>query len=281
MASKAKTNEEYPNGQSHPYHLVDPSPMPILSAFAAMIMMLGLGFTMHEYAFGKFMLAAGVVAVLACMYYWWKDVVRESIKDKAHTFVVRQGLRVGMGLFINSEVMFFVAFFWAFFNASLFPVVPLESVWGMAEGVWPPEGIKTFNAWDLPLLNTLILLLSGTTVTWAHHAILYDDRESAIEALWYTVALGFIFTCLQALEYSHAAFGFTDGVYASTFYMATGFHGFHVIIGTIFLAVCLARLRKGQMDSEKHLGFEFAAWYWHFVDVVWLFLYISIYWWGR
>jgi cytochrome c oxidase subunit 3 len=182
-----------------------------------------------------------------------------------------------MALFITSEVMFFVAFFWAFFGASLLPKAPLTDVWAIAQGVWPPKGIRPFDPFHLPFLNTLILLLSGTTVTWAHAAILQQKRDEAIQALWFTVILGALFTSCQAFEYAHAAFGFKDGIFASTFFMATGFHGFHVLVGTIFLAVCLVRVYKNQFSPEHHLGFEFAAWYWHFVDVVWLFLFVFVY----
>jgi cytochrome c oxidase subunit 3 len=175
-----------------------------------------------------------------------------------------------MALFIASEVMFFAAFFWAFFTSSLFPV----------GGVWPPKGIHPFNPWEIPFLNTLILLCSGTTVTWAHHALLEGDRKGLSRGLLLTVALGITFTALQAWEYSHAAFGFKDGIYPSTFFMATGFHGFHVIIGTCFLMVCLGRAEAGHFTPDHHFGFEAAAWYWHFVDVVWLFLFICVYIWG-
>ncbi len=266
--------------QNHPYHLVDPSPMPLVTAFSMLGIAAGAAMTFHEHAAGLYVLGGSVLAVIACCCFWWKDVIKEAMHDKAHTGPVQFGLRTGMGLFILSEVMFFVAFFWAYFNASIFPVAPLEDVWDIAEGVWPPEGIITFDAWDLPFLNTLVLLLSGTTVTWAHHALLERKNDQVIQALWYTVLLGISFTCLQAYEYSHAAFGLTDGIYATTFYLATGFHGFHVIVGTVFLAVCLARAYKGQLTPEGHLGFEFAAWYWHFVDVVWLFLFVCVYWFG-
>jgi cytochrome c oxidase subunit 3 len=268
------------NKQAHPYHLVDPSPWPFLASMSLLALTLGMAMSMHGVAFGNAVLAIGVLSILYVAYSWWRDVLVESKKDPVHTNAVQIGLRAGMALFIISEVMFFAAFFWAFFNASIYPITPLEDVWAMAEGFWPPEGVETFNAWDLPLLNTLILLLSGTTVTWAHHALLHNDRKGLIQGLTYSVALGFIFTALQAYEYSHAAFGFKDGIYASTFYMATGFHGVHVLIGTLFLLVCLLRARKGGFSVDHHLGFEFAAWYWHFVDVVWLFLFVFVYWWG-
>lgn len=268
------------SAQQHDYHLVDPSPIPFLISFALMVLVVGAALTLHEEPSGFYVLGAGFMAVIACCYFWWRDVIKEGLKDKAHTPVVQRGLRVGMALFIISEVMFFFAFFWAFFDASLFPKIPLEEVWGIGEGVWPPEGIQTFDPWDLPFINTLILLLSGTTVTWAHHALLERKNDDVITALWLTVLLGVSFSALQAYEYSHAAFGLTDGIYATTFYLATGFHGLHVLIGTAFLAVNLVRAHKGTLTPEGHLGFEFAAWYWHFVDVVWLFLFVAIYWWG-
>jgi len=178
-----------------------------------------------------------------------------------------------MALFIASEVMFFAAFFWAYFNASLFPVA--------ATGfTWPPDGIEVFDPFGVPLLNTFILLTSGCTVTWAHHAVREGNRKGAVQGLALTVLLGAIFTGFQAYEYIHAPFGFTDGIYPSTFFMATGFHGFHVIIGTCFLAVCLVRAYKGHFKPDHHFGLEAAAWYWHFVDVVWLFLFICVYVWG-
>jgi cytochrome c oxidase subunit 3 len=175
-----------------------------------------------------------------------------------------------MALFIASEVMFFSAFFWAYFSSSLNP----KEATG---GVWPPQGLLTFDPFEIPLLNTLVLLTSGVTVTWAHHAMREGDRKGTLQGLGLTVILGLFFTALQVFEYSHAAFGFRDGIYPSTFFMATGFHGFHVIIGTIFLAVCWLRAYRGDFRPDHHFGFEAAAWYWHFVDVVWLFLFVSIY----
>ena len=267
----------------HDYHILEPSPLPIIVSFALFFAALGGTMAMHgvpEAApiIGTLIMATGLAAIIGCLFVWWKNVFTEG--KKHHKPIVQDGFKFGFILFIISEVMFFVAFFWAYFNASLFPVVPLEEVWAMAQGTWPPEGIIPFDPLRLPFLNTLVLLLSGTTVTWAHYALMQGDKKGAKDALRFTVALGFIFTCLQAYEYSHAQFGFTDGVYASTFYLATGFHGLHVIIGTIYLAVCLARAEKGTLTQKNHLSFEFAAWYWHFVDVVWLFLFVFIYWLG-
>jgi cytochrome c oxidase subunit III len=263
--------------QTHPYHLVNPSPWPVVASLALFMTTLGGALFMHQKPGGGLLAIAGFSMILYCMFVWWRDVIREGRQDHAHTGEVRRGLRLGMVLFITSEIMFFAAFFWAFFNASTLPMQPLTEIWEIKEGVWPPVGIQPFDPFHLPFLNTLILLLSGTTVTWAHYAILHQQREEAIQALWFTVILGLLFTACQAYEYTHAAFGFKEGIYATTFYMATGFHGFHVIVGTIFLAVCLARVYKNQMSPQHHLGFEFAAWYWHFVDVVWLFLFVFVY----
>lgn len=263
--------------QNHPYHLVNPSPWPVVGAAALFFVTIGGAMYMHGKTGGGLLVMLGLAGVLYCMFGWWRDVVKEAHVEKQHTREVSHGLRLGMALFITSEVLFFAAFFWAFFNASTLPRLPLADTWAIEPGLWPPQGIHPFDPWHLPFLNTLILLLSGTTVTWAHFAILHGDRKHTIQALWYTVILGLLFTACQAYEYTHAAFGFKDTVYASTFFMATGFHGFHVIVGTIFLAVCLVRAYKDQFTPQQHLGFEFAAWYWHFVDVVWLFLFVFVY----
>jgi len=259
------------HAQKHSYHLVDPSPWPIVGSFSALVLAGGAVYYMH--GGNAWFMLAGLVAVLFTMVRWWMDVVAEGEYQGHHSKIVQIGLRYGMALFIASEVMFFAAFFWAFFNASLYPPEAIGKV-------WPPASVETFNAWDLPFLNTLILLTSGVTLTWAHHALLDNNRRDVIRGLSLTIALGLIFTGVQAYEYSHAAFGFTDGIYSSTFYMATGFHGFHVIVGTIFLIVCLGRTLKGHFKADHHVGFEAAAWYWHFVDVVWLFLFICVYWLG-
>jgi heme/copper-type cytochrome/quinol oxidase subunit 3 len=221
-------------------------------------------------AAGIFTILPGVVLMAITMIGWWRDVVKEATFQGHHTPVVQLGHRYGMMLFIGSEVMFFAAFFWAFFNASLFPV----------GGVWPPEGVTGFGPLPLPAINTLILVTSGWTVTKAHHKLLDGNQQGLVNWLIITIVLGILFTGLQAYEYWHAPFDFTDGIYSSTFFMATGFHGAHVIIGTTFLTVCLFRAMKGHFKPEHHFGFEAAAWYWHFVDVVWLFLFVSVYTWG-
>jgi cytochrome c oxidase subunit III len=270
----------------HDYHLVDPSPWPLVGSIAAFVMAVGLVLTMKSLTLlglriGPYVFGAGVLGVLYTMLNWWRSVIREASYEGHHTRVVQISHRYGMIFFIASEVMFFVAWFWAFFDASLYPNDPIQfSRTELTGGHWPPKGIETFDPWHLPLLNTLILLTSGTTVTWAHHALLHDDRKGLKWGLWLTIALGILFSFVQAYEYSHAAFGFKGNIYGATFFMATGFHGAHVIIGTIFLAVCLWRAYQGQFTPRQHLGFEFAAWYWHFVDVVWLFLFSCIYVWA-
>lgn len=272
--------------KNHDYHLVDPSPWPLIGATAALTMAIGFVMTVKGMApagmkIGPLVLGIGLIGVLYTMFAWWVDVAREATHEGHHTRVVQMHHRYGMMMFIASEVMFFVAWFWAYFDASMFASEAIQyQRKEFLGGVWPPKGIETFDPWHLPLLNTLILLLSGTTVTWAHHALLNNDREGLKLGLWCTVALGVLFTLLQAYEYGHAAFKFSGHIYGATFFMATGFHGFHVIIGTIFLAICLYRAYINHFTPQQHLGFEFAAWYWHFVDVVWLFLFAAIYVWG-
>jgi cytochrome c oxidase subunit 3 len=270
------------NSRHHSYHLVDPSPWPAVGAVSAFVLALGLILWMHHsITIAPLIFALGVLGTAYTMMAWWRDVIREAEYQHHHSRVVQLSHRYGMILFIASEVMFFVAWFWAYFNTALFPAdthqVMREEFLG---GTWPPKGIETFDPWHLPLLNTLILLTSGTTVTWAHHALLENDREGLRWGLICTILLGVSFTCIQAFEYSHAHFAFSGNIYGATFFMATGFHGAHVIIGTIFLIVCLLRALAGQFNPNQHLGFEFAAWYWHFVDVVWLFLFTCIYVWG-
>ncbi|MDH3700867.1 MAG: cytochrome c oxidase subunit 3 [Alphaproteobacteria bacterium] len=267
----------------HDYHLVDPSPWPLLGAFAAFVLTFGTVLFMHPGFFGgageatikgmgAWILLPGVFLLLLTMWLWWRDIIDEATFRGDHTPVVQLGMRYGMVLFIASEVMFFVAFFWAFFNSSLAPK--------LAPYVWPPVGVVPLPAFEIPAMNTMILLLSGCTVTWAHHALREGNRRAMLNGLALTIVLGIAFTSLQAYEYIHASFKFADGIYSSTFYMATGFHGFHVLVGTTFLIVCFFRAKKGHFKQDHHFGFEAAAWYWHFVDVVWLFLFCCIYLWG-
>jgi cytochrome c oxidase subunit 3 len=285
----------------HDYHLVNPSPWPfvasvgaLVAAVGAVVLMRGLSSNEADFFFGKghwtlFLVGMGIL-VITCIG-WWGDVIKES-RGGDHTPVVDIGLRYGMILFIASEVMFFVAWFWMFFELAIFHghradwIVPTwDAATTAAWANWPPPHVETFDPFHLPLMNTLILLLSGTTVTWAHHALQTGDRNGARNGLILTVLLGILFSYVQfVVEYPAAGFAFGNqgdvtnaNVYGSSFFMATGFHGFHVVIGTIFLAVCLLRLMAGQMSPQKHFGLEAAAWYWHFVDVVWLFLFTFVY----
>ena len=276
----------------HDYHIIDPSPWPLLGSIGALVMAIGgiawmqtlkgtEGLSLFGLQLGgPWVFGIGLLLVIYTMYGWWGDTVLES-KQGYHTRVVSIHLRYGMIMFIASEVMFFVAWFWAFFDASLFyneaqQVLRSEYTGGQ----WPPAGLEVLDPLHLPLFNTITLLLSGTTVTWAHHALLHDDRQGLIWGLALTVVLGIIFAFVQAAEYAVAPFSFSESLYGATFFMATGFHGFHVAVGAIFLAVCLYRAVRGDFTPEKHFGFEAAAWYWHFVDVVWLFLFFTVYIWA-
>nr|QID48499.1 cytochrome c oxidase subunit III [Bolivaritettix lativertex] len=256
---------------NHPFHLVDYSPWPLTGALGAFITAMGL--TKWFHTFNINLMVLGLMIIILTMIQWWRDVTRESTYQGLHTMKVAVGLRWGMILFITSEVLFFISFFWAFFNSSLAVNVEL----GM---MWPPKGIEPFNPLNIPLLNTIILLSSGITVTWSHHSLMESNYSQAKQSLMMTVILGIYFTTMQAYEYEESQFSISDSAYGSTFFMATGFHGIHVMIGTTFLLICLIRQMFYHFSSNHHLGFEAAAWYWHFVDVVWLFLYISIYWWG-
>jgi len=259
--------------QKHPYHLVDPSPWPLVASLGCFFLTFGFVMFFHGYLGSSYMILTGFATIIYVMYTWWRDVVREATYEGNHTKQVQIGLRSGMILFIISEVMFFFGFFWAFFHSALSPVPEIGSL-------WPPLGIETINAWGVPLLNTLILLSSGATITWAHHAIVCGDRKNSIIALLITISLAILFTLLQLFEYLEATFTISDSIYGSTFYLATGFHGLHVIIGTIFIIISTIRQINYHFTKQHHFGFEAAAWYWHFVDVVWLFLFVTIYWWG-
>ena len=267
------------HAKSHDYHLVEPSPWPLWGSIGALLATAGGVWWMHGGHW--YVTALGLLIILYTMFVWWRDVIREAVHEGHHTPVVQLHLRYGMLLFITSEVMFFVAWFWAYFNGWLEPTLVNAS--------WPPAGVETFNPWHLPFMNTIILLTSSVTVTWAHHEVQEGNNKRAVQALALTVLLGLSFTCLQAIEYHEAPFhfGIPSGgdvsgaaIYGSTFFMATGFHGAHVIIGTLFLLVCLFRAQAGHFKPDHHFGLEAAAWYWHFVDVVWIFLFSFIYVWS-
>nr|YP_009630258.1 cytochrome c oxidase subunit III [Sorex minutissimus]QBP33761.1 cytochrome c oxidase subunit III [Sorex minutissimus] len=257
--------------QTHAYHMVNPSPWPLMGALSALLLTSGLVMWFHFNS--MILMSIGLLANTLTMYQWWRDVVREGTFQGHHTPIVQKGFRYGMIFFIMSEVLFLAGLFWALYHSSLAPAHELG-------GYWPPAGINPLNPLEVPLLNTSVLLASGVSITWAHHSLMEGNRKHMIQALFITIALGVYFTFLQAAEYYEAPFTISDGIYGSTFFMATGFHGFHVIVGSTFLMVCFLRQLKYHFTSKHHFGFEAAAWYWHFVDVVWLFLYVSIYWWG-
>lgn len=254
-----------------PFHLVEFSPWPLTGALGALSLVVGLAAWFHGY--GTKCLILGVTLVLVTMLQWWRDVIREATFIGHHTLAVNKGIRWGIILFIASEVLFFFAFFWAFFHSRLAPAPELGCC-------WPPTGITPINAFSVPLLNTAVLLASGVTVTWAHHSLIEGNQKEGVQALFLTVALGIYFTYLQAFEYFEAPFTIADRAYGTTFFVATGFHGLHVLIGSTFLLVCLIRVMINHFSPAHHFGFEAAAWYWHFVDVVWIFLFVCIYWWG-
>lgn len=258
--------------KNHPFHLVDKRPWPLLGSLRVFIILIGIikWFQFNSYS----LLILGILLTKLIIYQWWRDVTRERTYQGLHTIKVTKGLRWGIILFITSEILFFIAFFWAFFHSRLSPRIELGLI-------WPPKGILTFNPLEIPLLNTLILLTSGLTITWSHHSIIENNYTQASQSLLLTLLLGFYFSILQGFEYLEAPFTMTDRVFGSTFFITTGLHGLHVLVGSRFLLVCFIRLLKNHFSTTHHFGFEAAAWYWHFVDVVWLFLYISIYWWGR
>lgn len=257
---------------NHPFHLVDYSPWPLTGAIGALRATSGLVQWFHQYNLQLFTI--GNLIILLTIYQWWRDISREGAYQGLHTYPVALGLRWGIILFIVSEVFFFISFFWTFFHRRLSPTIELGNT-------WPPINIKPFNPFQIPLLNTTILLSSGISITWAHHGLIEGNKSQTFQGLLLTVILGIYFSILQGYEYIEASFTISDSVYGSIFFLATGFHGCHVLIGTIFLFVCLIRLINNHFSSQHHFGFEAAAWYWHFVDVVWLFLYVSIYWWGN
>lgn len=257
---------------NHPFHLVDYSPWPLTGAIGVIVLVRGIVKWFHNFNIN--LLILGYFIVILTIYQWWRDICREGTYQGKHTILVIKGLRWGIILFIVSEIFFFISFFWAFFHSSLAPNIEIGAI-------WPPTDIIPFNPFQIPLLNTIILIRSGVSVTWAHHAIIENNNSQITQGLFITIILGIYFTILQAYEYFEAPFTIADRIYGSTFFIATGFHGLHVIIGTIFLLICLVRHLNNHFSSNHHFGFEAAAWYWHFVDVVWLFLYISIYWWGN
>lgn len=254
----------------HPYHIVQPSPWPLTRSFRAFTLIVSF-INLFSIKFIIIFIGLNFILILSS-YLWWRDIIREATFQGCHTFIVKNGLKLGIILFIIREIIFFFRFFWAFFHRSLSPEIEIGIM-------WPPIGLSLFNPFAIPLLNTSILLSSGVTVTWAHHSILNKNYSKAAQGLLLTVILGVYFTILQGFEYFTSSFSINDRIVGTTFFLSTGFHGIHVIIGTIFLLINLVRIIKGHFSVTHHVRFECAAWYWHFVDVVWIFLYTFIYWW--
>ncbi|WP_273689770.1 cytochrome c oxidase subunit 3 [Ketogulonicigenium vulgare] len=279
--------------KNHDYQILPPSIWPFATATALFTTLFSAAHwfesmranaTLSPEA-GRTYMIIGFVAfatAIFCLYSWWSAVSREA-NEGEHTPVVQIGVRYSFILFITSEVMVFATFFWAFFKYALHPMA-VDGTFPLNYGVWPPAGVETLSPWHLPLVNTILLLSSGAAATWAHHAIVHGDRKKTAIGLAIAIGLGWIFTLCQAYEYYEIvhteAFSFSGNVYGAVFFMATGLHGAHVLIGSIFLLVCLIRILRGAMSAKQHVGFEMAAWYWHFVDVVWLFLFVAVYIWG-
>nr|QFQ33836.1 cytochrome c oxidase subunit III [Amblyomma geoemydae] len=254
----------------HPFHLVEKSPWPLTSSISAFS--LTLGFVNFFNNKNNILIYTAMLILILSSYQWWRDVSREASFQGFHTFFVLKGLKLGMLLFILSEIFFFISFFWAFFHSSLSPNVEIGSC-------WPPKGIVPFNPFEIPLLNSTILISSGISVTWTHHAIMNGNLKTSVLSLKLTIFLGILFTFFQTFEYFQAQFSITDSIFGSTFFLTTGFHGLHVIIGTTFLFVTYFRIKNNLISMNHFFGFEAAAWYWHFVDIVWLFLFTFMYWW--
>jgi cytochrome c oxidase subunit 3 len=259
--------------QDHPYHLVSPSPWPYKTAMSLFALTVSAALAMHSFGYLYYVVYIALILVVISMVFWFRDITSEATYLGDHTLAVQKGLNLGIILFIVSEALFFMAIFWAYFHSALTPTVELG-------GSWPPLGIEPVNPFELPLLNTIILLSSGATITFSHHSLIKGDRKGALNGSIATIILALVFTLFQGIEYNVSSFTISDGIYGTCFFFGTGFHGFHVIVGTLFLSVALWRIYAYHLTNNHHIGFEGGIFYWHFVDVVWLFLYISIYYWG-
>nr|YP_009121677.1 cytochrome c oxidase subunit III [Hylaeus dilatatus]AJG02943.1 cytochrome c oxidase subunit III [Hylaeus dilatatus]ALO64647.1 cytochrome c oxidase subunit III [Hylaeus dilatatus] len=256
--------------KNHPFHLVNPSPWPLILSINLMNILFSMlnWFSMNI----KFMIILNLLILTISMYQWWRDIIRESTFQGYHTLYVYKLMKMGMILFIISEFFFFISFFWTYFHSAISPNIEIGSI-------WPPKMINMFNPYDIPLLNSIILISSGLTITWSHHSLINNKMYNCLYGLWLSITLGSYFTYIQLIEYSEAKFCFNDSIFGSIFFMMTGFHGLHVIIGIIFMFTCYYRIFYGYISKMHHFHFEAASWYWHFVDIIWLFLYISLYWW--
>jgi len=266
-------NSNRSNFQGHPFHLVSPSPWPLFTCISLLNLTLTGVLTIHGFSYAGNWLLFSFISVTASMAFWFRDIISEGTYLGNHTLAVQKGLNLGVALFIASEALFFLAIFWAYFHSALSPTVELGAQ-------WPPKGIDAINAFELPLLNTVLLLASGVTITYSHHSLIQEKRKAALYGALLTIILALVFTCFQGVEYAVSSFTLSDGAFGSCFYFGTGFHGIHVIIGTIFLAVGSWRIFAYHLTANHHLGLEAGILYWHFVDVVWLFLFLTVYYWG-
>jgi cytochrome c oxidase subunit 3 len=259
--------------QFFPFHLVTPSPWPILLSFTLLGLAIGAVMSMHGYPYGDSLLSLSFVLTLFGMALWFNDIIAEGTFKGDHTKEVKNGLTTGFLLFIVSELFAFLSVFWAFFHSSLSPAIEIG-------GTWPPQGITPLDVFAIPFLNTMLLLSSGGFVTYGHHALIKGDRRGAIIGTALTILLAVIFTALQYYEYTQASFTISDSVFGSAFYASTGLHGIHVIIGTIFIFVQFVRMIQYHLTDTHHQGHEAAIYYWHFVDLVWIFLFLVVYYWS-
>lgn len=257
----------------HPFHIVTPRPWPLISSILALLLTSQMRSTLRNKPKSTNTQLIVILTLMASSI-WWKDIIKEAKKEGNHQRSVIKGLKIGILLFIASEVIFFLRFFWTYFHEGMSPRIEIGQI-------WPPSMVKRFNPINVPLLNTLILISSGVSITWSHHSLLNNHKKIAEKRLIVTCLLGGYFSILQGIEYIQAEFRINDSRYGSVFFLATGFHGIHVIMGTTFLVTTIVLLRSNSLSPTHHRSFEIAAWYWHFVDVVWLFLYLSIYWWGK
>nr|YP_009859744.1 cytochrome c oxidase subunit III [Antodynerus aff. limbatus YN]QKK69251.1 cytochrome c oxidase subunit III [Antodynerus aff. limbatus YN] len=255
---------------NHPYHLVTISPWPIFLSFNLLFLL--MGFIKWFYFFNHYLLLFSLILMLIIQFQWWRDVTRESTFQGCHTMYVMNNIRMGMILFITSEIFFFISLFWTYFHSALAPSIEIGLM-------WPPKGIKMFNPYDIPMLNSIILITSGLTISWSHNMMIMNKFKISYFSLLQTIMLGIIFSLFQYIEYYEAPFTISDSCFGSIFFLTTGFHGIHVIIGTLFLMICLIRMQLNHFSKNHHFGYEAAIWYWHFVDIVWLFVYTWIYWW--
>jgi len=256
----------------HFFHLVDNSPWPLLNSLCLLSLVSSAIVWFNQKI--NFFILFSLFSLIFCATLWFRDVIREGTFEGQHTIKVQNGLKLGMILFITSEIMFFFSFFWTFFHSSLAPAVQIG-------GVWPPTDLIILKTFRVPALNTAILITSGAAVTWVHYALIKNDRDQVILGFCFTLFLAVLFTGFQVMEYLTSKYYISDGVYGSIFFMITGFHGLHVIIGSIFLTVCFGRFLNYHFTPKHHLGFQAAAWYWHFVDVIWILLFFVVYMWGN